>query len=167
MNNMLRAAVTLCLALLIVSADSRTRAAVAARRQAADPASTKLLQENEAKTDQFRLRGYRGIRHESRTVDEPTGPVVIHRFVFDDATHTRWFLSKLYGDFALTHEHHVATVATAKGPADAVDLGTGLILPLLAANAREVMVVTGASAAAVGRQADRLVAAPPLRQCSL
>ncbi len=120
---------------------------------------------------EFHLRGYRGIRQESQRLGEASAAIVVHRFVFDDARHAQWFVSKLYADFALTQGNRVKMVTTAKGPADAIDLGSGLggglILPLLAADAREVTVVTGAVAETVLRQADRRAAAAPLRNAAL
>ncbi len=117
---------------------------------------------------QFHLRGYRGIRHESQRLGEASSAIVVHRFVFDDARHAQWFVSKLYADFAMSRGSSVKTLPTTKGPADAIDLGSGLILPLLAAESREVAVVTGAAAEAVRRQADRrTAAAAPLRKAAL
>jgi hypothetical protein len=116
---------------------------------------------------EFQLRGYRGIRHESQRLGDGAGAIVVHRFLFDDARHAQWFVSKLYTDFSLSRGNNARTVTIAKGPTDAIDLGTGLIVPLLAADAREVTVVTGASAEAVLGQADRHAAATPLRKAAL
>jgi hypothetical protein len=116
---------------------------------------------------EFHLRGYRGIRHQSQLLGEAPQAVALHRLVFDDATHAQWFVSKLYGDFALSQGNTVREVATIRGPADAIDLGgPGLILPLLAAGAREVTVLAG-PAAAVVEQAGRIAAAAPLRRAAL
>lgn len=113
---------------------------------------------------EFHLRGYRGIRYTSKQMGEGPAAVAVHRLVFDDATHARWFVSKLYGDFTLSQGNTVREVATLRGPADAVDLsGSGLILPLLAAEAKEVIVAAG-PAAGVVEEANRLVHAAPLRQ---
>lgn len=116
---------------------------------------------------EFHLRGYRGIRQESQTLGDASAPVVVHRFTFEDARHAQWFVSKLFGDFALSQGNRLKTVATVHGPADAIDLGTGLIVPLVAANARQVVVLSGANTDAVLRQADRLATAAPLRQRAL
>ena len=116
---------------------------------------------------EFHLRGYRGIRHTSQQVGEGSAAVAVHRLTFDDATHARWFVSKLYGDFTLSPGNTVKEVATLRGPADAVDLlGSGLILPLLAAEASEVIVAAG-PAAGVVEQANRLAPAAPLRRKDL
>ena len=116
---------------------------------------------------EFHLRGYRGIRRQGQRIGEGPEAVAVDRLIFDDATHAQWFVSKLYGDFSLSQGNIVKEVATSRGPADAVDLaGGGLILPLLAAEAREVIVVAG-PAAGVLEQANRLAHAAPLRQTAL
>ena len=94
--------------------------------------------ERDDAAEEFHLRGYRGIRHQSKRGRGPAA-VAVHSLVFDDAPHAQWFVSKLYGDFALSQGNAVSEVAIHGGPADAIDLGgAGLILPLLAAGAKEV-----------------------------
>ena len=115
----------------------------------------------------FQLRGYRGIQHRSKLLGTAPTAVAVHSLVFDDATHAQWFVSKLYSDFALSQGNAVQEIATHGGPADAVDLGpAGLILPLLAAQAREVTVLAG-PAATVVEQAQQIAVAAPLRKAAL
>ena len=64
---------------------------------------------------EFHLRGYRGIRHRSKLPGEGPRAVAVHSLIFDDATHARWFVSKLYGDFALSQGNTVREVATRRG----------------------------------------------------
>ena len=131
---------------------------------AAQPAATAG---QDAPPGEFHLRGYRGIRHQSKRLGEGPGEVAVHNLIFDDATHARWFVSKLYSDFALSQGIRLKEIATSGGPADAIDLGAaGLILPLVAAEAREVTVLAG-PAAAVVQQARRIAAAAPLRKAAL
>jgi len=115
----------------------------------------------------FHLRGYRGIQHRNKLLGEAPKAVAVHSLVFDDATHAQWFVSKLYSDFALSQGIAIRDVATTRGPADAIDLGgAGLILPLLAAGAKEITVVAG-PAVAVVEQANRVAVAAPLRQAAM
>jgi hypothetical protein len=119
------------------------------------------------RTEEFHLRGYRGIRHQGTFVGTGPDAVALHRFAFDDATHAQWFVSKLYSDFALSRGNAVREIAIAAGPADDVDLGpAGVILPLLTAGATEVTVLAG-PAAAVVQEAARVAAAAPLRVAAL
>jgi hypothetical protein len=93
--------------------------------------------------------------------------MAVHSLVFDDAPHAQWFVSKLYGDFALSQGNVVREIAIQGQRADAIDLGAGgLIVPLLSAGGKELTVLAG-PAPAVLEQAGRIAIALPLRLAAL
>jgi len=116
---------------------------------------------------EYHLRGYRTIRRQSQQIGQGEAAVSIDRLTLDDATHAQWFVSKLFSDFELSQDNAIRPIETARGPADAIDLaGAGLIVPLLAADSKEVTVVAGPAVAAI-EQIGRLAAAMPLRRTAL
>jgi hypothetical protein len=113
------------------------------------------------------LRGYRDVRYTSESRGAGVAAVMVHRFTFGQPERAGWFVSKLYSDFELTSGNAVKVLTTPSGPVDAIVLGgDDRIVPLYAAGAKDVVVLSGSEAAVIA-QLPGLLAAAPVRASAL